>query len=189
GMPAADAPAARRPRHVRGAAAAVVLTCAAYLALAVATSADGTPHAPAPPVVYRPPLAPPVTVVREFDAPPRPWLAGHRGVDLAAVEGDRVLAPARGVVTFAGRVVDRGVVTVEHPDGRRSSLEPVAASVAAGHVVEVGDEIGEVTGRAHAGPDGTGADAVHWGVREGDVYLDPWALLPGLGPVVLLPVD
>jgi murein DD-endopeptidase MepM/ murein hydrolase activator NlpD len=188
-MSAADAPAARRPRHVRGAAAAVVLTCAAHVALAAATSADGTPHAPAAPVVYRPPLAAPVTVVREFDAPPRPWLAGHRGVDLAAVEGDRVLAPARGVVTFAGRVVDRGVVTVEHPDGRRSSLEPVAASVAAGHVVEAGDEIGEVTGRAHAGPDGTGADAVHWGVREGDVYLDPWALLPGLGPVVLLPVD
>lgn len=156
-----------------------------------ASAAPGDAAPAAPPgasrvVVYRPPLDGAVRVQRPFDPPPQPWLAGHRGVDLAATAGASVLAPAEGVVTFAGSVAGRGVVTVTHDDGRRSSLEPVTATVGVGTRVHAGDAVGRVDGIAHgsAAP----GSALHWGVREGDDYVDPWGLLPGRGPVVLLPV-
>src|SRR5437763_11992452 len=38
------------------------------------------------------PLPPPHHVVRGFDPPIQPWLAGHRGVDLAGAPGAPVLA-------------------------------------------------------------------------------------------------
>ncbi|PID54276.1 MAG: peptidase M23, partial [Micrococcales bacterium] len=75
------------------------------------------------------PLDPRPAVSRAFDPPPRRWLAGHRGIDMPAAEGTPVLAPRQGTVTFAGTVVDRGVVTITHPDGLRSSLEPVQPTV------------------------------------------------------------
>jgi len=70
--------------------------------------------------------------LRAFDRPAQRWLPGHRGVDLAALPGDPVLAPRGGVVTFAGPVADRPVLTLTHDDGLRSSLEPMSASVAVG---------------------------------------------------------
>lgn len=136
------------------------------------------------PTAYRAPVDGEPALLRAFDLPPEPWLPGHRGVDLRVVPGGRVLSPATGVVTFAGDVAGRGVVVVTHPDGRRSSLEPVTPGVAAGARVLPGSPLGTTDG-AHAGAPGP---ALHWGVREGDRYLDPWALLPGRGPVVLLPL-
>lgn len=131
-------------------------------------------------------LAPPVAPFRAealFDPPPRPWLAGHRGVDLVSQVGAPVLAPGGGVVTFAGRVVDRGVVTVDH-GALRSSLEPVDAGVTVGTRVAAGDQVGVVgADPGHCAP----RACLHWGVREGDAYVDPLDLLRGFGPVVLLP--
>ncbi|GIG38443.1 murein hydrolase activator EnvC family protein [Cellulomonas phragmiteti] len=180
-------PAPRRAalRAALRAACSVALVLGAILPGSGADGAPARPPAPAA-VVYRAPLDAPVRVVRAFDPPARPWLAGHRGVDLAAEPGAAVRAPADGTVTFAGRVVDRGVVTVLHDDGRRSSLEPVSPSVAAGAHVRAGDVLGTVDGHAHGGAHG--GPALHWGVREDDRYVNPWALLPGRGPVVLLPV-
>lgn len=134
---------------------------------------------------YTFPLAEPAEVVRAFDAPEERWLSGHRGVDLRAAPGDPVLAPAPGVVTFAGPVAGRGVLTLRHPDGRRSSVEPVVPGVAAGDTVEQGAVVGQVGGgETHCAP----ATCVHWGVRTPeDAYVDPLTLLAGRGPVVLLP--
>lgn len=123
----------------------------------------------------------PVTVVVPFDGPARPWLAGHRGVDLAAPVGTPVAAPRAGTVTFAGVVVDRPVLTVRHDDGLRSSVEPVEALVAVGDRVAGGAVVGTVSdARSHCSP-----TCLHWGVREGETYLDPMLLLRG-GPAVLL---
>jgi len=60
------------------------------------------PAAVAPAARFRWPLDGIPAVVRGFDPPPRPWLPGHRGVDLAAVPGAAVRSAGAGVVRFAG---------------------------------------------------------------------------------------
>lgn len=133
-------------------------------------------------------------VLHGFEPPASRWSAGHRGVDLAAPPGEPVLSPASGVVTFAGPVAGRGVVTVLHEDGRRSSVEPVTATVRVGDRVAARARIGQlqrapVGYEAHCAP----ASCLHWGVREtrdgAERYVDPLTLLDGAGPVVLLPLD
>lgn len=128
---------------------------------------------------------PPAGIVARFDRPESRWGAGHRGVDLATETGARVRSPGPGSVTFAGDVAGRGVVVVTHPDGLRSSLEPVDPSVPVGTAVAAGDAVGTVQDSAsnHCAP-GT---CVHWGVRRGDRYLDPLHLLHR--PVIVLLPD
>jgi murein DD-endopeptidase MepM/ murein hydrolase activator NlpD len=173
-------------RAICGWLLAVLALLVAAGASAPAAPARATGAVPTPATVrYRAPVTVPVRLLRPFAAPPQPWAAGHRGVDLALDEGGTVVAPGPGTVTVAGTVVDRGVVTIAHPDGRRSSLEPVAATVVVGQAVASGDPVGTLSGeRSHCTP-----RCLHWGVREGTVYVDPLGLLPGGGPVVLLPDD
>ncbi|MBI1377776.1 MAG: peptidoglycan DD-metalloendopeptidase family protein [Frankiales bacterium] len=124
-------------------------------------------------------------VVRGFDPPARPWLPGHRGVDLDARPGDVVRAAGPGVVTWAGDLAGRGVVVVTHPDGLRTTYEPVDASVPGGADVAAGAVLGRVgTGSAHCG--GIAA-CLHWGLRRGRDYLDPMRLLDPGRPVLLPP--
>jgi murein DD-endopeptidase MepM/ murein hydrolase activator NlpD len=138
---------------------------------------------PEPGAGYRWPVdgQPPVT--RPFDPPARRWLPGHRGVDLAGSPGTVVRAAGPGVVFFAGPVAGRGVVSIDHPDRFRTTYQPVVPTVVAGQRVAVGDPIG-VLGAGHPGC--PAAACLHWGVRRGETYLDPLALL-GLGQVRLLP--
>jgi murein DD-endopeptidase MepM/ murein hydrolase activator NlpD len=131
------------------------------------------------------PLAPDPRVVEVFHAPPTPWSAGHRGVDLAAAVGQPVLSAGRGRVVFSGAVAGRGVVVVLHSDGLRTSYEPVVGRTPVGTMVERGSPIGVVAAVAgHCAP----ATCLHWGLRRGETYLDPLMLL-GLGPPVLLPLS
>ena len=121
-----------------------------------------------------------------FAAPPGTGTrAGHRGVDLAAAAGTAVRAPAAGVVVFAGRLVDRGVVSIDHGGGLRSSLEPVTASVVRGARVAPVQLVGTVdAGHPRCAP----AVCLHWGVRLDGEYLDPMLLLAPVR-VRLLPWD
>src|SRR5699024_8694259 len=64
-------------------------------------------------------------VVEQFSAPPAPWASGHRGVDLAVEAAGPIRAPADGIVSFTGKVVDRGVLSIDHGGGYTSSFEPV----------------------------------------------------------------
>ncbi len=174
------------PQAIAGwlAAALATLVVAGVVAPGILSPAVAGPVSlPDATAAYRAPVPGPVRLLQAFVAPPQPWSSGHRGIDLAVDEGGTVLAPAAGAVTVAGRVVDRGVVTIAHPDGRRSSLEPVSASVVVGQEVGAGDPVGTLADeRSHCSP-----VCLHWGVREGDDYVDPLALLPGGGPIVLLP--
>jgi murein DD-endopeptidase MepM/ murein hydrolase activator NlpD len=139
---------------------------------------------PTAPLTYGWPVSPP-HVTRRFDPPPRPWLAGHRGVDLGSTAGAEVRAAGAGTVVFVGEVAGRGVVSIAHPGGLRTTYEPVTAIVAIGDQVAGGDPIG----RLDAGHPGCPVTAcLHWGLRRAGVYLDPLAVL-GLGRVRLLPLD
>lgn len=129
-------------------------------------------------IPWRWPSGAPVAVTRPFDPPSQDWLAGHRGVDLAIPVGNEVYSPAAGTVTFAGRLVDRNVVVIEH-DYRRSTFEPVAPRVALGDHVAAGQVIGIVEEGHSPGP-------LHWGVKVGPKhYLNPLRQL--LCPIVLKP--
>jgi len=130
------------------------------------------------------PVAPPA-VVRPFDPPARPWLPGHRGIDIAAPPSVVVRAAGAGTVLFAGTIAGRGVVSVGHAGGLRTTYEPVTATVDLGTVVVRGDPIGRLEAGHHGCPQ---AACLHWGLRRGPLYLDPLALL-GLGRVRLLPLD
>ncbi|WP_144119039.1 murein hydrolase activator EnvC family protein [Catellatospora sichuanensis] len=132
---------------------------------------------------WRWPLTGTPHLVRRFDPPPQPWLPGHRGVDLAAAAGSPVLAASAGTVVYAGMLAGRGVVSVDHPGGLRTTYEPVEPLVEAGDSVATGTPLGTLAA-GHAGC--PTAACLHWGLRRGGVYLDPLAVL-GLGRVRLLP--
>lgn len=170
-------------------AAAVLLLCAVALVAAessppaAAVSPSALTALSPPAVGYQSPLAGALRVTRGFDPPARRWLAGHRGVDLAAADGVVVHAAGPGRVRFAGPVAGRPVVSIDHPDGLRTTYEPVRPVVAAGDRVAAGDPIG-VLEPTHAGC--PVAACLHWGLRLGTLYVDPLSLL-GLGAVRLLP--
>jgi murein DD-endopeptidase MepM/ murein hydrolase activator NlpD len=132
---------------------------------------------------YRWPVTPP-QVLRRFEPPPERWLPGHRGVDLGSAPGTRVRSAGAGVVIHAQTLAGRGVVSVLHAGGLRTTYEPVTATVQAGDRVAAGGPIG-VLETGHPGC--PVAACLHWGLRRGDVYLDPLALF-GLGRVRLLPL-
>lgn len=128
------------------------------------------------------PLAGEPVVSRPFQPPPQRWLAGHRGVDLAGTPGVAVLAVGDGVVAFAGNVAGVGVVSVDHADGLRTTYEPVTPAVVRGATVRRGQQIGSL-GAGHPGCPVVAC--LHWGLRQGTLYLDPLSLLE-LGQVRLL---
>lgn len=144
-------------------------------------------HAEEPPLP-RPAVAPiPGRVVTEFDAPAQDWLPGHRGVDLAGDPGERVVAAAAGEVTFVGVIDGTPMITVTHGEVR-TTYQPVRALVDVGQHVDAGQAIGEL----EAGHANCPAEAcLHWGLKQGDRYLDPTTLLGGVsggtGDVRLLP--
>jgi len=175
------------PVRIAGRVAALGLLVAALAAPAASGADSDAPVSPTRAARLVVPLPGSTEVLRAFEAPPAPWAAGHRGVDLSAVVGGDVLAPGDGVVTFAGRVAGRPVLTIALAGGLRSSVEPVVADVAAGDHVSAGEVVGAL------GPSGghCATACLHWGVRSGrsdpPVYLDPMTLVGGAGPIVLLP--
>ncbi|MFC8504144.1 murein hydrolase activator EnvC family protein [Pedococcus sp. NPDC057267] len=123
------------------------------------------------------PLTPRPQVARPYAAPRSTWGAGHRGVDLASASGQPVRAVAAGTVTHVGVIAGRPTVTVTHPDGLRSTYEPVDASVRSGDSVTAGQALGTlVVAGSHCSP----SACLHLGALRGREYLDPMTLL---GPV------
>ncbi|MFE1365884.1 peptidoglycan DD-metalloendopeptidase family protein [Streptomyces anulatus] len=138
------------------------------------------------------PLAGRPSVLRGWEPPTGPYGPGHRGVDLAAGPGARVLAATDGRVSFAGRVAGRGVVAIEAAGSGspplRTTYEPVRALVEEGTSTRAGQPVGVL----EEGPFHCAEGCLHWGLRRGDAYLDPLSLLPPSllrrGPSRLLPV-
>ena len=102
----------------------------------------------------------------------------HDGVDILAVAGTPIVAPARGRVVFVGRMGDGAeIVTLAHDNGLVSlfaHLEdgPLAPTIKAGDMVQAGDRIGAVglTGM-------TTGYHLHWAVYKNGEPIDPMATL------------
>lgn len=166
-----------------GALAVLAMVALGLIQLGAATAAPAPPPS-APTARFAWPLAPPHPVLRQFEAPATPYGPGHRGVDLGGTPGEPVFAAADGVVVFAGLLAGRGVVSVDHEGGLRTTYEPLTPAVSAGEQVAASAIIGHLL-PGH--PECTGATAcLHWGVRRGAAYLDPLGLVSS-GRVRLLP--
>ncbi|MET9274639.1 M23 family metallopeptidase [Kribbella sp. NPDC003557] len=139
------------------------------------------PLATPPPAAW--PLQPRPEVVHGFELPAKPWLPGHRGVDLAGRPGQPVLAATPGTITYAGPLAGRGVITIT-AGPRRTTYEPVIPEVAVGATVTTGTVIGRLSAAGSHCPPRT---CLHWGLLQGKQYLNPLALLPHR-PVRLLPL-
>jgi murein DD-endopeptidase MepM/ murein hydrolase activator NlpD len=110
-----------------------------------------------------------------------PYARGqHRGVDIAAPMGSRVVAATAGTVTFAGVVGSAGLVVSERTaDGRfdLSYLHLSSLSVRRGESVAEGAAVGAV---GTSGQRSAEAPHLHFGVRDAGArssYRDPLGLL------------
>src|SRR4051794_5826123 len=117
---------------------------------------------------------PVITPYRNADDP---YAAGqHRGVDIAAPVGSRVVAAASGTVTFAGVVGSAGLVVSERTaDGRfdLSYLHLSGVAVRRGQSLDEGTVVGAV---GTSGSRSVDAPHLHFGVREAgrrSAYRDP----------------
>lgn len=137
------------------------------------------PSAGAAAVHYEPPVD--GVIIDGFRPPATPYGPGNRGVDYATAPGAPVWAAAAGEVVFAGLVGGARHVSVRHADGLRTSYSFMATvTVAPGRRVAAHEVIG------------TSSGVLHFGVRAGETYLDPTAVLAGAPAEVRLvaePVD
>lgn len=113
-------------------------------------------------------------IVNGYEPPAKRWLPGHRGIDLAGVAGEPVLAVDAGVVAWSGTIAGVGMISVDHESGLRSTYQPVSARAARGDRVGRGQQIAVLDGGGHCGL----VDCLHLGARRGkDTYVDPTPLL------------
>ena len=143
----------------------------------------GTPEIPESLAGWSWPMRP-FRLVAPFVAPAHAYGPGHRGIDMDGADSGvtEVLAPAAGMVAFAGSVAGRGVVTIDHGSGLVSTLEPVTPGVRVGDVVRQGEHVADLAVGGHAAP-GT----LHLGVRVDGAYINPLRILGGVPRAILLP--
>jgi Peptidase family M23/Putative serine esterase (DUF676) len=155
-----------RPRLAWVAVALAIVVGQVLIVVLVAPPAAGA-QAQAPRGAYLPPVDAPIS--DPFRPPATPYGAGNRGIEYATTPGAPVHASAAGTVLFAGPVAGALHVTVGHPDGLRTSYSFLTGvDVAVGQPVEQGGRVG------------TAGDRLHFGVRAGDIYVDPAALFTGV---------
>ena len=110
-------------------------------------------------------------VMRLYDPPDRPWLSGHRGIDLTTKQGRRIRAPADGIIAYAGSVAGKDVVSIRHGN-LTSTYEPAQSSLPTGTRLQAGTVWGKVEGIS----DHCAQECLHWGLKDDQGrYLDPGA--------------
>jgi hypothetical protein len=189
----------------------LVATAGAFMAGAAPAAVAGRPGPTSIPPPVRAPdssrvptLWMPIAgaVVRGFDARAGPYGRGHRGIDIAAPEGELVRAPAAGRVVFAGPVAGTTWVTLLVAPGVLVTLGPLLDPVPTGGRVRARSPIGRVgsghpdapagatrqpgtatrrpgtaAGHPGAAAGSPGVVTLHLGVRVDGVYVDPLAYL------------
>jgi murein DD-endopeptidase MepM/ murein hydrolase activator NlpD len=164
-------------------ALALVLALPAYAPPAAAPArAANMALAPARATTIAPTVAPdgdyvkpvPGPIIRHFEAPPTPYTAGHRGIDIETPFGTEVVASADGTVHFAGQVGGQLFVSIDHADGIKTTYSFLSVVlVRAGAWVAQG----QVIARTGAGHPGEPPDHLHFGALRDDAYIDPEPLI------------
>ena len=132
------------------------------------TFADGPARAGS---CWWPPVDAPVS--DPFREPECRWCRGNRGIEYATPNGVVVTAVATGRVVFAGAVAGTRYLVVRHGDGRRATYGNVGVTaLSTGDLVVRGMRVGTTEGR------------LHFGLRQGDRYIDP---APFIGRAVFSP--
>lgn len=131
-------------------------------------------------------LLEPKDTLNHFIAPMTEYGEGHRGIDLPALIGDRVLSPASGQVSFSGKVGYRNVLSVSFGNSITASMEPVCSGLPEGASVVKGDEIGFVCEPDIEYQWHCTETCLHFGTRTEAGYFSPLALIGGLGPSKLV---
>jgi murein DD-endopeptidase MepM/ murein hydrolase activator NlpD len=126
---------------------------------------------------WSPPVA--AAVSDPFRQPACRWCPGNRGIEYATSSGDSVRAVAAGEVIFSGVVAGTAYVVVRHADRRRATYGNLG-----GTLPSVGQPV--VSGMVIARTAGT----FHFGLRDGDRYVDPAPFIGRLvGVARLIPSD
>lgn len=134
------------------------------------------------------PFDTPHRLVRQYLQPASDYSSGHRGVDYEIELGERLFAPADGVISVARVIVNRGVLAIRHGAGLVTELEPVCTNLEVGTPVRKGEEIGWVCAAGENYSQHCPDDlCVHFSLRSEGKYLSPLALIGGLNPSRLLP--
>jgi murein DD-endopeptidase MepM/ murein hydrolase activator NlpD len=130
-------------------------------------------------------------IIRGYEPPAGPYGPGHRGIDIGSAVGTSILSPARGVVTFAGKVGGQLFVTLDHGGGISTTYSWISvAMVRKNYSVAQG----EVIGLSGAGHPGSTTPHLHFGVKLNGAYVDPFLVLSagsvvdliGLAPIPVL---
>ena len=113
-------------------------------------------------------------VIRGFEPPAGPYDPGHRGIDIAAPFGTDMAAAQDGVVAFAGMIAGALFISIDHPDGVRTTYSWLSAIL-----VKKGDQVrkGQIIGRTGHGHPDVPRTHLHFGARVGRTYIDPMLLL------------
>jgi murein DD-endopeptidase MepM/ murein hydrolase activator NlpD len=163
-----------------------ILLASALAGLSVTMGPSSSPNPM--PQVWQLPFQSPHRLIRAYLQPTSDYSAGHRGVDYAVAADESVFAPASGVISVAGTIVDRGVIVIAHEGSLISELEPVCSTLKVGDQVVKGALIGRfcqtnVDYRNHCEV----KPCLHFSLRLNGKYLSPIALIGGLTPSRLLP--
>lgn len=114
------------------------------------------------------------SIIREFDGPAQPWMAGHRGIDISVSKSHEIIAPTDAVISFSGLVGGKSVVSLE-VDGYTLTFEPARTQLQVGAQVQRRQKFAAVSGDS----DHCADTCVHWGVKRTSTrdYVDPQRFL------------
>ena len=134
------------------------------------------------------PLEAPFELINQYRQPNSDYSAGHRGVDYQVSLDQAILAPADGVVYFAGMVVNRSLLSIKHGSAISTEFEPVCATVSPGQAVLRGQIVAKVcdatvTYQQHC----FAVRCLHFAMKLNGKYLSPLALIGRMNPSRLLP--
>jgi hypothetical protein len=129
---------------------------------------------------------PAMEIIKAFDPPDEPWLKGHRGIDVLAVEDEPLRAPTTGSIRFAGTVAGSATVSVRTDSGHVLTFQPATSPMEKGERFSAGEQIGTVGSGGHCERSCLHIGA--WPASTDQRYTDPGKLF-GQEQSVLLPLS